>query len=189
MAFYKLDLELGQRIFEIIDRFPSSFGHIDGSDVAPISIDDGRGTTFAEVRVVAKWMQATQIFKLGLLTYSHMFEPLSLNAQDMILIHELEHIDIDPNNPSGYILKKHTVEDWSVMVKTMGPTWPAMLSDNENLDIMQIASSSDWKTAVTEMMAGREEIVDGYATTGPRKRRRKHYKRKHDKKRSSRSSG
>lgn len=170
MSIHEFDLEIAGRTARIIRKFPVNFGFIDYRHIITISVIDGpEDGPIAEVKLVPQWLWPVTPFRAAILFYSDKFEPLAKHVQDMVIVHELEHLVPHPKIEGAYQAKKHEVNDWQQMVLTLGPNWVAELTERPEYSIM-LTDEADWTKALKKM-----SVVD--SLQGGKKKGKKHVKR------------
>jgi len=151
MPNFLLDPELQGRVSRIIKKFPDSFGHINHKDVVVQLVTDNQNLkAYAEVKKVPAWMQAAVRYKIVMLFYDELFNDVNEAAQNVIIVHELEHIQPHPMKPHDYALKDHEVQDWGDMVELLGRNWAEEMPDD--LDILSV-SNLNWQDALPSAVA------------------------------------
>jgi hypothetical protein len=104
--------------------------------------------------------------------YGSNYDELLSNVKNLVVVHELEHIELDPKDPDQYKLKKHTVQDWSVMVRLMGPHWFSRAGRIPALDIMG-ADTLSWQDGLAQILSEIDlEVNRGNPNARSRKRRK-----------------
>ena len=150
-ATYEFDLAIAGRTAKVIRKFPANFGFIDYRNVMTVSVSDGpEDSPIAEVKLVPAWLWPVSPFRVAILFYAEKFESLAKHVQDMVIVHELEHIIPHPLMEGEYKTKKHEVNDWQEMVMTLGPNWIEELSRHPEFSVM-LTDETDWSKALRKM--------------------------------------
>lgn len=151
MPLYELDMDVNRKIHRLVRKFPDNFGHIRPEHILPVMVIDAKDpVAIAEVRKIPEFMLTVVKFQIVMLVYEELFEPYPENVQNMIILHELEHIAPHPKLPYKYVLKKHTVQDFEPMVRTMGPNWTQRISGAPEFDPLH-TDETDWVAALDKM--------------------------------------
>lgn len=140
---YVFDEELGEKLRKIIKKFPDSFGHINHKKVLPLTSSKESKYVIAEVRKIPAHLHGILPYRVALIVYENKYGELSKASKNLVLVHELEHIQPHLRNDDDFTLKRHTVEDWFEMVNHLGPGWSSRI----DFDIMK-SDATSWQEAV-----------------------------------------
>lgn len=149
MSTYVLDTELAGRIAKAVDRFPVNFSHIVAHEILPVTVYDKKSKAIAEMRHVPLWVRTITKYKIGMVVYADYFDDMPKRVQDLVIIHELEHVLPNDKKPGEYVFKDHDVQDWYAAVGVLGANF-RFAQDNPDFDIYE-SDVEDWKVAVQHM--------------------------------------
>ena len=155
MPQYEFDTLLATRIQAIVKAFPDNFDHIDPKEILPIHVVDMEtARKYAEVKKIPLWVQAASRYKIGLLVYEPLYDPLPEYVQDVVLIHELNHIIPHRTEPGEYALRDHDIQDFASMLGVIGIDWVKDMKGGRSFNVLGTGYSS-WDDALKSVEARR----------------------------------
>jgi phenylpropionate dioxygenase-like ring-hydroxylating dioxygenase large terminal subunit len=158
MTVYSFDAELGERLAVIIEKFPDNFGWLESRWILPLCASDNTVIEhIAEARKIPVWVRPITAYKCAVVVYEEVFYDLKRRTQDMVLIHELEHFKPHDSYPNEVVLRKHEVNDWAYLVRSMGHDWQRVIESNPRFDVMRSGERS-YQGAIAEAIISASKI-------------------------------
>lgn len=173
MPTFSFDVELAKDIRRMVRRFPENFDFIDPKDIMPITVSDNTTVSkYAEVKKIPAYIRAALKFKVSMLVYDELFWDQPRRVRDLIIIHELEHIWPSEKEAGEYILREHSVQDFTELLDALGHGWVRRVKGDPGLDIRR-ADGGNWKTALDQLSTNkRKKKRSGNKNIKRRERRR-----------------
>lgn len=152
---------MGRRVNRVVRKFRDNFGWINADDILPICSSDNKTVSkYADVRKIPdNYRAAIPGYKVMMTVYYESYYQLPTHVQDLIVIHELQHLEPHPKIAGDYKLRRHDIEDWSDMVTILGVGWPRLLADKD-FDVMKEAGR-DWVKVIKRKVRGNAETRRG----------------------------
>lgn len=119
---------------KILDKFPVAFGHIELDKVLFLRETEKAPKKYADIKAVKSPYSFLTELKFIITVYEPMVQGLSEAQLNMLIYHELMHIDVDFQK-----VKKHNIEDFRELISTYGVNWdidpnlPNILEDEETI--------------------------------------------------------
>ncbi len=175
MPTFSFDLELSKDIRRMIRRFPENFEFINPADIMPITVSDNTTLSkYAEVKKIPPYIRAALKFKVSMLVYDEMFWDQPRRVRDLIIIHELEHIWPSEKEAGEYVLREHSVQDFTELLDALGHGWVRRVKASPGLDIRK-AESGNWKTALDQLSTNKRK-KKRRGNKNPKRRKRERVK-------------
>jgi len=134
--------EAKELVEKIIEKFPAHFSDIDPNHISCVMCVGGKppngGRTLAKIYVIPERIRcaAGTPYRYVLEVYDGNWLDLNDNQKQVVIFHELMHIDPESDPPK---LRKHDVEDFRILLESWGIDYinngaPQLLSDDDNGD-------------------------------------------------------
>jgi predicted metallopeptidase len=122
---------------KILDKFPVAFGHIELDKVLFLKETEKAPKKYADTRAVKSPYSFLTELKFIITVYEPMVVSFSEAQLNMLIFHELLHIDVDFQK-----LKKHNIEDFRELISAYGINWdidpnlPNILDDDTTVPVI-----------------------------------------------------